>query len=619
MTSPVLVRACVCALALARALQWHDAPSPAAAPWSDLPPDVSLLVFAHLDVVDLYAASRACRSWSVHWGGVGLWPCLYDHHFRGGLGRSLAPALPALPPLVPPPPLPEGLGSTGAAAVGSASLALPSVAAAAATTLPPPAVGVWVEVMPAGADAGAGGGAGAGTGAGGGIGVGVSAPWGVGGGGAGAGAGAGAALGLGTSLGVAVDTSPPPGSAGAPSSSGSTTTSGGSDGGSRASGAAGGPATRADFVREYLREKKWRRGKSQLTTLSGHTGTVTCVSLNDTRVISGGDDGCLILWSLVDARRRRSVVDAASPTSPPGSPLAPGPEAVAAAGAAPGAGGGSAGAGLGPPALSPIAHAAPVLMQQHHKQTREVSKLRSYYGHGGPVWCLDEHQDVLCSGSYDCTIKLWDLESGRCQTTLRGHDGWVSCLSLRGDRMVSGSWDATLRVWDLGVGVARASFGSGYAGDAVHCLKWAPGAPLVAVGTRRADVCVWDLNRCKVVQAFSGHTKQVYALNYDAHSLVSASGDGLSKVWDVRTSTCCTTLVGHTSAVMAVQADGYRVVSAGNDKTILVWDTRRPVAPVRSLNVHSAAVFCLAMDDTRIVSGSADGTLKISTFLPVEA
>jgi WD40 repeat protein len=67
---------------------------------------------------------------------------------------------------------------------------------------------------------------------------------------------------------------------------------------------------------------------------------------------------------------------------------------------------------------------------------------------------------------------------------------------------------------------------------------------------------------------------------------------------------------------MAVQSDdNYKVVSGSNDKTILVWDVRRPSGPVRSLAVHSGAVFSLAIDETRIISGSADGTLKISTFM----
>jgi WD40 repeat protein len=67
---------------------------------------------------------------------------------------------------------------------------------------------------------------------------------------------------------------------------------------------------------------------------------------------------------------------------------------------------------------------------------------------------------------------------------------------------LSGSWDGTCRVWDLAIGLTRHSFGSGLPGDAVHCLRWAVGAPLAAVGTRKSDVCVWDLTRCEVVQSF---------------------------------------------------------------------------------------------------------------------
>ncbi len=61
------------------------------------------------------------------------------------------------------------------------------------------------------------------------------------------------------------------------------------------------------------------------------------------------------------------------------------------------------------------------LMQQHHKQTREVSKVRAFHGHGGPIWALHQEHSQLLSGSYDKTIKLWDLGTGRCLRSLRGH------------------------------------------------------------------------------------------------------------------------------------------------------------------------------------------------------
>ena len=64
------------------------------------------------------------------------------------------------------------------------------------------------------------------------------------------------------------------------------------------------------------------------------------------------------------------------------------------------------------------------------------------------------------SGSWDNTLRVWDLETGQTIRTLEGHTGRVTSLALTADgrHAVSGSWDNTLRVWDLLSGECLASF-----------------------------------------------------------------------------------------------------------------------------------------------------------------
>ncbi len=115
---------------------------------------------------------------------------------------------------------------------------------------------------------------------------------------------------------------------------------------------------RLECAREYSLERSWRCGRGQLTTLSGHSGTVTCLALCGHEVVSGGDDGSLALWSLMDQRRRRSLVDGSGGTT----------DSSGVAGVAGDLG--SVGSVSGSSPSSPTS--APMLMQQHHKQTREV-------------------------------------------------------------------------------------------------------------------------------------------------------------------------------------------------------------------------------------------------------
>ena len=66
------------------------------------------------------------------------------------------------------------------------------------------------------------------------------------------------------------------------------------------------------------------------------------------------------------------------------------------------------------------------------------------------------------SASWDNTLKVWDLDSGRELRTLEGHSDSVNGVAVTpdGKRAVSASWDNTLKVWDLESG-ARAAHPGG--------------------------------------------------------------------------------------------------------------------------------------------------------------
>ena len=56
--------------------------------------------------------------------------------------------------------------------------------------------------------------------------------------------------------------------------------------------------------------------------------------------------------------------------------------------------------------------------------------------------------DVLVSGSFDGTIKVWDLATGQCERTLKGHTSAVYALAAcAGGKMASGSGDNTIKIW----------------------------------------------------------------------------------------------------------------------------------------------------------------------------
>jgi WD40 repeat protein len=74
-------------------------------------------------------------------------------------------------------------------------------------------------------------------------------------------------------------------------------------------------------------------------------------------------------------------------------------------------------------------------------------------GHTDWVWCVDFSHDgsLLCSGSYDKTVRLWNIITGQPTLVLRGHKYPVYEVAFHpnGKQLASCSLDKTVRVWTV--------------------------------------------------------------------------------------------------------------------------------------------------------------------------
>src|SRR5690606_33878219 len=77
--------------------------------------------------------------------------------------------------------------------------------------------------------------------------------------------------------------------------------------------------------------------------------------------------------------------------------------------------------------------------------------VNSYMGHSYAIYCicLSRDEKKLVSSSGDKTIKIWDIQSGKCETTLIGHKAQVYCVCVTHDNqyIISGSADNSIKVW----------------------------------------------------------------------------------------------------------------------------------------------------------------------------
>ena len=67
-----------------------------------------------------------------------------------------------------------------------------------------------------------------------------------------------------------------------------------------------------------------------------------------------------------------------------------------------------------------------------------------FIGHEGPVLCLQFDEQIIISGSYDSTIRVWNLSSGEIINTLHHHKDEVFCLRFHSHILVTGSLDKSI-------------------------------------------------------------------------------------------------------------------------------------------------------------------------------
>lgn len=62
---------------------------------------------------------------------------------------------------------------------------------------------------------------------------------------------------------------------------------------------------------------------------------------------------------------------------------------------------------------------------------------------------MDFDKKRLVTGSKDRIIYVYDLKDYKKIGKLIGHKGGIQCLQLLSNRLCSGSWDTTVKIWNM--------------------------------------------------------------------------------------------------------------------------------------------------------------------------
>ncbi|KAL8623251.1 hypothetical protein ACOMHN_062737 [Nucella lapillus] len=127
-----------------------------------------------------------------------------------------------------------------------------------------------------------------------------------------------------------------------------------------------------------------------------------------------------------------------------------------------------------------------------------VQPIKTFTGHTAKVFHIrwsPLREGVLCSGSDDNTVRVWDVAQDQCVCRLSGHTAAVRGLTWNYEvpyLLVSGSWDSSVRVWDIRDGACL--FVIMDHGADVYGLTCHPSRPfLMASCSRDSTLRLWSL------------------------------------------------------------------------------------------------------------------------------
>lgn len=286
------------------------------------------------------------------------------------------------------------------------------------------------------------------------------------------------------------------------------------------------------------------------------------------------------------------------------------------------------------------------------------------------------NRDILATGSFDGTIKLWDITSMTAINSSPGNEGVVYSLSWApGDLncIVASTSKHGMFIWDVGKGRIIQRFqdtnktaifcvawnqkdskrimsagADGYCiirqvnGEivqkykhpaAVYGCDWSPeNKDMMATGCEDKLVRIYYLATItdQPLKIFSGHTAKVFHIKWSPLKegmLASGSDDSTIHVWDYSQESCFQVLRGHEGPVRGIMWNSeipYLLVSGSWDYKIRIWDIRDG-ACVETLLDHGADVYGLTSHPERpflMASSSRDSTVRLwslnSLVQPIE-
>ncbi|KAI5966660.1 sconB [Candida theae] len=367
------------------------------------------------------------------------------------------------------------------------------------------------------------------------------------------------------------------------------------------------------YSERFKLEKNWRKGAYKLKSFIGHQDGITCLQFNRKYLMTGSYDSTIKIWKIETGECVKTL---SGHTKGVRSLVFDNQKLIT--------------GGLD----------STIKVWNYH--TGQC--IATYRGHDDAVVSVDFSNKSIVSGSADSTVRVWHVDSRTCYT-LRGHTDWVNCVKIHpgSNTIFSASDDTTIRMWDMNTNQCLKIFGgmenNGHIGQVQSVI------PLTYKDELIEDASDGESEHENKQSGNDSRTQSQSQTHSQAHQhsqpqtttpsstssspsqpirnlvpatnsfpthILSSSLDNTIKLWDVATGKCIRTQFGHIEGVWSIAADTFRIISGAHDRMIKVWDLQNG----KCLHTfgNAASVSCVALSDSKFVSGLENGEVKMYCF-----
>ncbi len=259
------------------------------------------------------------------------------------------------------------------------------------------------------------------------------------------------------------------------------------------------------------------------------------------------------------------------------------------------------------------------ILEEHEADVRcfDVVKLRSGWR--------------LASGSDDCDVRIWDVETGVDLRLLSGHSARVNAIVINSSslRIYSACEKGEIRVWAFDRDQALQVIHTGR--GAISALLLLPDEKTLLCGSEDGSITVWDIDGNRqmakataIVDAYQYGGVGALALNSDGTLLASGCNKRIDKeyssatvrIWNVQENYALHKELDYRGQIndLVFSRDSQKLVTASNDFTAKIWDlntesllhTLKTKEEGRELHYRAINSLAVSTDNRYVLTGGDD-------------